>query len=181
VQDPGVKFNITINGIAPQTVEWTTTPKTANLDHLRKVIYDEHPSLRDRSHNFVYEVPGCLLGYLLSDSALQAYVSVSARDGVKHLVLRLEDPPKPFLDITYKDPFRLYGAYVPTFSQPFDDSGSMYLTSKKHMQALDNLYIALQAAKTSMPPGDTDISASQYYTNAFLMRAVALFPEELKM
>lgn len=48
------------------------------------------------------------------------------------------------------------------------------------MQALDNLYITLEAAIASMPPGDRDIFASQYYTNAFLMHAVALFPE-LKM
>ncbi|KAG0060335.1 hypothetical protein BGZ89_012359 [Linnemannia elongata] len=179
-QDPTVKFTITINGIVPKTVEWTTTAKTASLDHLRKVIYNKHPALRDRSHNLVYEVPGCLPGYLLSDSALQAHIGVSVRDGVKQLVMRFEDPPKPFSDITYQDPFRLYGTYVPAFSQPFDDSGSIPLTSEKHMQALDNLYITLEAAIASMPPGDRDISASQYYTNAFLMHAVALFPR-LKM
>ncbi|KAK3844547.1 MAG: hypothetical protein J3R72DRAFT_72127 [Linnemannia gamsii] len=136
--DPIAKFAITINGIAPKSVEWITTPKTATLEHLRKIIY-KHPTLRDRSHNLIYEVPGCLPGYHLSGRALQAHVSVSVREGVKHLVMRFEDPPKPFLDITYQDPFRLYGAYVPTFTQPFDDSGSVPLTSEKHMQTLDNL------------------------------------------
>lgn len=53
-------------------------------------------------------------------------------------------------------------------------------TSDKHTQALDNLYITLETAIASMPPGDTDVHGARYYTNAFLMHAVALFPE-LKM
>ncbi|KAF9945565.1 hypothetical protein BGZ72_001215 [Mortierella alpina] len=36
--DAIAKFTVTINGVTPKTFEWITTPKTAILDHLRKVI-----------------------------------------------------------------------------------------------------------------------------------------------
>ncbi|KAG0195806.1 hypothetical protein BGX28_000580 [Mortierella sp. GBA30] len=176
--DPIATFTVTINGITRKTVEWITTPKTATLDHLRKVIYDKHPTLCDRSQTIVYEYDNAP-GYILTDSDLQSHVRMSVRDGVQHLVLRLENPPKLFSDITLDDTFRLYGVHVDP-PQPFDDARTISFTLDKYTQALDNLYITLEAAIASMPPGDNDVSGSQYYTNAFLMHAVALFPE-LKM
>ncbi|KAG0028112.1 hypothetical protein BGZ82_008616 [Podila clonocystis] len=170
-------FTITIKGITPKTVEWITTPKTATLDHLREVIYDKHPTLRDRSQTIVYEHYGAA-GYLLTDSALQTHVRMSVRDGVKHLVLRLEDPPKLFSEITCDDPFRLFGVRT-DLPQPFDEARTISFTQDKHTQALDNLYVTLEAAIASMPPGDKGLFGprSRCYTNAFLMHAVALFPE----
>ncbi|KAF9346504.1 hypothetical protein BGX26_001970 [Mortierella sp. AD094] len=128
VLDPIANFTVTINGITPKTVEWITTSKTTTLDHLRKVIYDKHPTLRDSSQTVVYEYKGCAPGYL---STLQTHVEMSVRNGVKHFVLRPEDPPKLFSDITFDDPFRLYGVHVDP-PQLFDDTRSISFTSDKH-------------------------------------------------
>ncbi|KAF9091473.1 hypothetical protein BGX23_005133 [Mortierella sp. AD031] len=170
--DTDATFTITVNGIASKTFEWVTSPKTATLDRLRMVMHGKHPTLSDRSQTIAYEHNDAP-GFIFTDNDLRVRVRIAIREGRQHLYMRLEDPQKPFSDITHDDTFRIYGVDPP---QPFEDSiGSVPFTSDKHKQALDNLYITLEAAVTSMPPGDG--SGCQYYTNAFLMHAVALFPE----
>ncbi|KAG0007394.1 hypothetical protein BGZ80_004709, partial [Entomortierella chlamydospora] len=156
---------VTIDDIAPRTVEWIIMPETAILDHLRKVIYDKRSQI-------------VVLVTSLTNSALQTRVEMSVRNGVKHLVLRL-DHPKLFSDIILDDPSRLYCFHVDP-PHPFNNTRTRSFTSDVHVQALDDLYITLETAIASMQRGDTDVPGSRYYTNAFHMQAVALF-SELKM
>jgi hypothetical protein len=51
-------------------------------------------------------------------------------------------------------------------------------SSEGHLRALDNLFVTLEAAVSAMSPSSSEyVTAPGYYSSAFLMHAVSLFPE----
>ncbi|KAK3818377.1 MAG: hypothetical protein J3Q66DRAFT_439477 [Benniella sp.] len=169
-----VTLTITINSIESKTVQWTTIPSAATLDSLRDIVYVKHPTFKDRPRTLALVTKGCLPLFLATDDLLRTCIKSELVCGNMDLVMRLEDPPKQFSDITSADPFRLYGVPV-NGTDRFDLQESMPST-KTLDDALHGVYIALGVATRSMS-GHADMPGSQIYISFILMYAVALFPE----
>ncbi|KAG0253156.1 hypothetical protein DFQ27_007629 [Actinomortierella ambigua] len=161
--EESTEFMVTVKGITITTTKWRTVPNTATLDRLRQAIWEQNPSLRARSQSLVYEYKG-LQGYFVTDEDLRAVLRTLIQQGITNLTLRLEDPPKSFLEVTSDDLFRLYGHSIHGFD-PVEEVQHPPFTPTKYSKALDSALTMLATVVESTEPG------------IIIQNAVTLFPD----
>ncbi|KAF9158545.1 hypothetical protein DFQ26_007513 [Actinomortierella ambigua] len=172
--EESTEFMVTVKGITTTTTKWRTVPNTATLDRLRQAIWEQNPSLRARSQSLVYEYKG-LQGYFVTNEDLRAVLRTWIGQGNTNLILRFEDPPKSFLEVTSDDLFRLYGHGIQGLD-PVEEVQHPPFTPTKYSKALDSVLTMLETVVESTEPGSIPMD-SRFYTRVIIQNAVSLFPD----
>ncbi|KAG0197232.1 hypothetical protein BGX28_009258 [Mortierella sp. GBA30] len=171
-------FNIIIKDKIPQTLEWTTNPKTATLDELRDHIHASLPRLHGERRKIGFDHPKSKpfpeggVDWLVADAKLRTILKMYIQGGLSDMNLYLEFPQKGFSSFSLDDvKTRLRVMHFGVFHVE-----RVPCNTGERKEVLDRLYVALELARDTIGEILNEGCATRFI-GPFLMAAVTLFPD----